>query len=259
MGSYAQLEISGYPVFPQKSYVYPIIMTLLKESDKKVYERSVSERNPLVWGKSEEGEGKKRELAYEYSIKAKYAAHRLDIMRFTLARAREEFHGAVDSIIDDLQNGGICLDLWWMEEDKKISFIAEYTFDKWAHTFREVIEKGITSWSDKGKELMESSPLIKLVLNNEEEFQYGFPMSDIRYFLRAALDLVDPESNIVLDITELVHAGYYEGTEELSRIASYAFSSEYLTSSTIIVLTEGATDTHALKKTLVLLYPHLSR
>jgi hypothetical protein len=248
MGSYTDLEIAGYPVWTQKSYVDPVIMTLFRETDKRIYKRRVSERNPLVWGVLK---NKKLETAYEYSIETGLAAHRLDVMGFTLKKAKEQFEQDVSRIKDKTEAES--------ENSKESAFLSKYTFNKWAKTFRALMEAGITRWHEGHGDGLEAAPLIRFIFDeHEEEFYLGFPISDVRYFIRAALALVDPGEKLVLDLTELIHAGYYDGSEQLTKIAGAEFSSAYIASSTIIVLTEGSSDANALRQTLSLLYPHLT-
>ena len=56
------------------------------------------------------------------------------------------------------------------------------------------------------------------------------------------------EADVVQDITDLVYAGYYEPTDDVCHIALEDLIGDYATSSKIIVLTEGSTDTEILKK-----------
>lgn len=50
MGSYAELSIGEYPLISTKSYALPEALTIFRETDKRVFDRMLSERNPLVWG-----------------------------------------------------------------------------------------------------------------------------------------------------------------------------------------------------------------
>ena len=58
-------------------------------------------------------------------------------------------------------------------------------------------------------------------------------------------------------MTEVFSNGYYTIDDDVCQIALESFIGDYATSSKIIVLTEGSTDTEILKKSLRLLYPHL--
>lgn len=257
MGSYSSLEICGYPLWSTQYGVEPMIMTIFRESDKQIFERRIADRNPLVWGVDNEA-GDDTETVYQYSICVEHAAQRLDIMGFTLDKAREQFDEGVKARIDDIASELSVPEILRLEREKEARLLSQYTFEKWMDTFRQVIKRKLTKRTNEN-EREEGSPLISFVLDNDYgDFYHGFPICDIRYFLRAVLEIADYKDNVVLDITDLVDGGYYTSTEELTRIALAEFSEQYVASSTIIVLTEGSTDEEVLSQTLSLLYPHLS-
>ena len=230
-------------------------MTLFRESDKTKYERRIDTRNPLIWGiyGSDKDE---TEVSYIYSICAEHAIQRLNVMGFTLSKAKEQFDEGLQRIIGDITDLILPgpLENWYEEEAR---FLSQYTFEKWMDTFSQVIRRKLTKWTNEN-ENEEASQLIRFVLDNDGDFLFGFPPTDIRYFLRAVLELVDPSDSIILDITELVDSGDFTGEEELAKDAISGFSEEFVASSTILILTEGSTDKEVLSQTLSLLYPHLS-
>jgi len=256
MGSYSYLEIGGYPLWSTKYGVDPAIMTLFRESDKKIYERRIADRNRLIWGVDTQA-GDDTETVYEYSICAEHAAQRLDVMGFTLSKAKEQFDMGVKARVDDIAVDLLVPEILRVERGKEARLLSQYNFVKWMDTFRLLVEKRLVPWMNSSEE-RKLSPLLRYVLDIDGGFYHGFPVSDIRYFLRAVLEIFDSTDKVVLDITELVRAGEYEDTEELSKIVIAEFSEQYVASSAIIVLTEGATDTRILSETLSLLYPHLS-
>lgn len=256
MGSYSYLEISSYPLWSTKYDVDPIIMTLFRESDKKIYERRIADRNPLIWGVDTQA-GDDTETVYEYSICTEHAAQRLDTMGFTLSKAKEQFDMGVKARVDDIAVDLLVPEILRVEREKEARLLSQYNFVKWMDTFRLLVEKKLVPWMNSS-EKRKLSPLLRYVLDIDVGFYHGFPISDIRYFLRAVLEIFDSTDKVVLDITDLVDAGEYTGTEELSKIAIAEFSEQYVASSTIIVLTEGSTDKEVLSQTLSLLYPHLS-
>ncbi len=78
MGTYCELYVDNHPVLSSKSNAVDVVMTLFREEDKKVYERKVSERNPLHWGHLEDdGEV---ETVYEYSNTVAIIIDRLEVM-----------------------------------------------------------------------------------------------------------------------------------------------------------------------------------
>jgi HEPN superfamily Toprim-like protein len=89
MGTYTELTVAGYPLLTSKSAVIPEVMTMFRESDRHVFVRHLSERNPLVWGSYDGAD--ETEPVIEYSCETRCVIDRLNIMGFTLARVREEF------------------------------------------------------------------------------------------------------------------------------------------------------------------------
>src|SRR5208282_3383671 len=91
MGSYAELYIAGYPLVSSKSYVIPEVMTVFRETDKRIFTSKISDRNPLVWGELDSPEDDGTETTIQYVCPIRNAIYRLNVMGFTLRRAREEF------------------------------------------------------------------------------------------------------------------------------------------------------------------------
>src|SRR5690242_981366 len=102
MGSYTELSTGGYPLITSKSAVVDEVMTIFRETDRRVFVRHVSERNPLVLGRNEGDDYS--ETATEYSCDAQCAIDRLNVMGFTLQRAREEFEHAREHEIRDCES-----------------------------------------------------------------------------------------------------------------------------------------------------------
>ena len=243
MGSYSSLEVKEYPIFSTKYTVDPKVMTVFREGDKKIYTRRIADRNPLVWGNIDDNS---IETAYVYSTTVEYAKQRLEVMGFTLEKAKGEFNSGLQDILDDVKNEYPAenddkenVRFLHSERKKELALLSRYTFEKWTRTFRTIIESKIAPWI-KNEEKQRYSPLIRLVLDEDDShFYHGFPFTDIRYFLRAVLEIVDNKNSLILDITELVDAGEYNGNEELCKLMMEDFSEQYVASSPIIVLTEG--------------------
>ena len=84
MGSYTELTVAGYPLITSKGAVIPEVMTVFRETDRRVFTRRVSERNPLVWG-TPDPDNQEIATAIEYSCMTHQAIHRLDVMGFSFA------------------------------------------------------------------------------------------------------------------------------------------------------------------------------
>jgi peptide subunit release factor 1 (eRF1) len=89
MGTYTQLYVADYPTLSTKSYVDSVVMTIFRESDKRVFERRVSERNQYTWGHLEDkGE---IEVVHEYSNTVDNIIQRLNVMGFSLNFIERDF------------------------------------------------------------------------------------------------------------------------------------------------------------------------
>ena len=93
MGSYTELTVAGYPLVTSKSEVVPEVVTIFRETDRRVFTRRVSDRNPLVWG-APDPDNQEIETAIEYSCPAHQAIDRLDVMGFSIRRVRESFEAS---------------------------------------------------------------------------------------------------------------------------------------------------------------------
>ena len=89
MGSYTDLTVADYPVVSSKSEVVREVMTIFRESDRRVFKRRIDERNRLVYGDSEPDH--ELEDVIEYSCAASVVIERLNVMGFSINRARREY------------------------------------------------------------------------------------------------------------------------------------------------------------------------
>lgn len=257
MGSYADLQIAGYPFLCSKSFVDDTLMTLFDECDRRVYQRRLADGNPLSF--SIDSDEDQVETAYEYQLNAEAAKDRLEILGFSIDRAKSAFQERIGAFLQELDDDGVVLGLSWIEdEDEKRDFLAEYTFDRWGNGIRRFLESKLDSirWNQEVAEKLDA--VLRLVAGaEEEEFLYGFPRCDPRLFMRAVLEVTEAKSPVVLDFTELVAGGYYEGDEKLSNLARSSIRQEFVATTRTVVLTEGTTDAEFLSKSLQVLYPHL--
>lgn len=250
-----------------KSTVDPTVMTMFGNDDRKVYVRKRSEANPLVWGEIDDDE---EETAYEYRSTAREIAERLDVMGFTLREAEEQFLNGAEYLAE--------MEVRWYEmlvsqrdatEDdaterplgvvRYVEFMRGLEFDAWIDAVREVLESGPNM---QGGE--ESADRVLAYVQGEyglgSDNLFGFPNAeevDLRIVVRALLEAVDSETEVVLDYTDLVGGGWYSEDDDVRELAMQDLRNEYVVSEKLIVLTEGSTDAEVLKKTLEVRYPHL--
>jgi hypothetical protein len=259
MSSYGHLEIAGYLLTQERNYIDPLLMTMFQDSERESRTRLLSERNPMMWGEWEDGEEDTEETAFEYSTTVRIAIQRLEIMGFTLHKAQEEFEAGVSSSIEFYQREQEWHRLFPSEgvdslrdhTETRLRLYRSLTFDIWMRLMEQVIAKRLKQPSPIDEIQF---PYVKLLLWDED---FAFEYSDIRYFLRAILELFEADELLILDYTELVHAGYYSEQDALRDLAIEELSEGFATNQKVVILTEGSTDTLILRRTLDVLYPHL--
>ncbi len=253
MGTYCELYIADYPVFSWKSSVEPVVMTIFRETDKRVFTRSVSQRNPIAWGHLEGASGD-IETAIEYRTTVAAALDRLRVMGYDARHIRREFSEAKAARIDELNQWSEGRDdrLW----DDELALLKESEFDDFLEAYRRLLTSGVST-----HEYLERHPdspaLIRHVVSEEHDILLGFPSSDLRSMIGALLLAMPGAATVVQDITDLVDAGYYAEDDEVCGLALAELNGMYPSTSRVIVLTEGVTDLQVIEGALAVLYPHL--
>lgn len=250
MGSYCELYVNDYPVFSSKSYVDAQLMTVFRESDKRIYTRKRCSRNAITWGDTySEKDGD--ETAVEYRVQASQAIDRLNVMGFTFERAQQDFENARQTWLADYGDE----DEFWLD---KTAALRANGFAEYLGAMKTILASG-TSTHFYLEEHPEASDFVRLILDDVPDGYYlGFLYGDALSLLRTILHLAPPESYVVQDITEVVQAGYYDEDDEVCRQSLEALTRDYPANAKVIVLTEGTTDSEVLSKSLQLLYPHLA-
>jgi len=256
MGSITDLTIDGYPVLETKSSVVDEVMTIFRESDKRVLVRKISDRNSLVWGEPDPGDKEIQETAVVYRCETAKVIDRLNIMGFTMRRVQKDFEKIRKSEIDKFASWASEGEPDWFWKDWE--FYKKLTFEDYSKALQEVLTKGLRSWSIDNEAKATLDPVIRHIIEDNEDFLFGFFCSDIRSFLRLACELVPPTSEVVQDITELISAGYYSEDELVCQNSINALTAGHPENSLRIILTEGSMDAEILRESLSLLYPHLS-
>lgn len=257
MGSYSDLSVDGYPLLQTKSEVVPEVMTIFRETDRRVSTRATAERNELVGGEVDSEDGCKTEAGIVYSCETRKVIDRLDVMGFTLRRAHEDFEALRKSKIEEFDS--------WAEDGEELAwfqdeweFLKGLTFDDYASGLREVMTQRLQPFPLGNPNSEDRSPIIKYILGENDERLLGYFCSDIRSLLRLACELVAPDTHVVQDITELVSGGYYGDSEPVCANLTRSLTAGHPENSLRIILTEGSTDSRLLRDALDLLYPHLS-
>lgn len=254
MGTYTEFSVAGYPLINSKSAAVPEAMTVFRESDKRVFTRRLGDRSPLVWGDAYAKEANEVETATVYVCSTEAVIARLEVMGFTLNRARRDFESGRQAELATYQEWA--KDELWLAD--KVKLIESITFDAYLGALRQVLAEGLRPKPFDDHEKPGLSAVVRYLLDDNDDYLFGFFASDIRCLIRAACEAAPRASEVTQDITDLVDGGYYAPEEPVCQHSIDSLIIGHLQNSNRIVLTEGSTDTQVLKASLRLLYPHLS-
>jgi|GEM_PF-2969301 hypothetical protein len=222
MGTYTELTVAEYPLVSSKSEVVPELMTVFRESDRRVFTRRLSDRNPLVWGKPEVGDDQETETAIEYSCETRKVIDRLEVMGFGFRRVRRDFEAGRQFELDKYSAWAEDNDSNWFADQWE--FMKALTFDGYVRALTTVIANGLrpVPFGDRKKEGLD--PAVKYILDDNDDYVLGFIGGDLRLLLRLACEVVEPDTCVVQDITALVEAGYYGSEEPVCEHATRALT-----------------------------------
>jgi hypothetical protein len=255
MGSYGHILVGRYVAESFKSQVPPEILSLFDDTERlDLYGRTeyFDNRDTMcdrlfeltTLKDSEDGE------YVCYAAPVGRLKDRLDILGFTARQTRECFEEGEEARLDP-----------WYEAENPPQAPPRLGF----HPKRETFEKWIASC----KQLDPQATVVDLQRLEEPDVRYPpglrsvvswlydtWQTTDIRWLIRALLELCDEDETVLLDITDLILGGYYED-DPLCEYAWYDIINEAPRDQRMVLLTEGSTDQRALQESFGLLYPHL--
>jgi hypothetical protein len=235
MGSYASLTLGNFQFDLYKSYIKPEIMTLFRVSDKRK-EMQLQE------------DGEER-FTYKYVNTIRYIKLRLNIMGFTLEKAKDEFIS---------NNNNKRPYFHWADENETCE-IYDFTFEDWLEAMENIIKSSVAVWDQmdflRDNKQDNTAEYFILDEHNERNSLYGFISSDFRFVLRGIIELFQDDDLCNLDYTDLVGAGYYGESDEICKNSLEDLSQKSLANQKIIILTEGSTDIAIIQQTMRVLYP----
>lgn len=257
MGTYTDFSVADYPLINSKSAVVPEAMTVFRESDKRVFSRKLGDRNQLVWGDVYADEADKVETATVYVCSTDSVIARLEVMGFTINRVRRDFESGRQGELAMYQEWATDKpDTPWLAD--KVKLIESLSFDEYLGALRQVLLEGLRPKPFDDDEKPGLSAAVRHILDDNDDYLFGFFASDIRCLIRAACEVAPKPSVVIQDITDLINGGYYAPEEPICQQSIDSLMLGHIENSNRIVLTEGSTDTKVLKASLRLLYPHLS-
>jgi len=236
MGTYTELTIDRYSLIESKSAVVPEVMTLFRETDRRKYQQ------PVVGAPDE------LETVVEYSCETDKVIERLNVMGFTLRRAREEYEEGRRAEIQQYEE-----DADWTPDD--LDVVKGMDFDTYMASFQTIMRKGLHGYRDEDKSGLD--PVGNYILKQHDESLFGYFCSDVRLLVRMACHLAPKGSRVVQDISQLIYSGYYGEDDPVCENATKELTARHPENSSRIIITEGSIDVHVLKDGLSLLYPHL--
>src|SRR5205823_3376331 len=92
------------------------------------------------------------------------------------------------------------------------NFFKALSFEAYVSAFRAVLNKGRGEWRND---------LHRYIRLEHNIYPSGFFCSDVRSLIRLACEVIDPKSEVVQDITDLVRAGRYAEDEPVCEIATH--------------------------------------
>jgi hypothetical protein len=207
------------------------------------------ERDRRVYGKRNLNSNRAR---YEYAVSAAEMRDRLDVLGFTARRAEREFYQGLHEEIERQEE--MNADYSFMYDDS-LPFLQTLTFETWKDAISSIVCMGSPSRSGIGS--LSDSPSVRQIMS-ESDGTFHYYGSDYRNFIRAFLEPIESTLEIVLDLTAVTHAGYYDEVQPVASDAREAMLAAHPVVEPIVILTEGSSDTRIIKSSLDVMYPHLA-
>jgi hypothetical protein len=236
VGSWSSLKIAGVDVFHWKSEVDPTFLFLFTSND--IIDRSADGPfyDPFP------------PPTFVLQSTVRVLAERLDALGIAADHLEDCLQHAIGEELPFLDR--IAVEPWnetWFEDEAEAADLRSMTMDVWLQRIRITLATPATfphSWRDNTR--------VKDLVDMWELF-------DPRWLLRALLEACDPNSDVLLDLTELEFDGYLDKrTFEPQRAATAMFRSAIASGTPAVVLTEGTTDVEFLRTAVELRRPHLA-
>lgn len=253
MGSYCELYLGGYQIDTTKSYIHPFWSCIFKERDR------ISRQVHFSGYYTEALFDTDMVPTNEYSATVETVKMRLELLGYTLAKTKARYSSRIKEKIEEAEESFADYPTDYLIIDlKHLKQLQNGGFDYWVSMAEEVMFKRKVQYWDIERGEGKEDDICIWALDSYENTYLRFPEESYGYFLRATLEAADNNTNLVLDITSLVHAGYYEEDEPVCENTAKSHINSTVEFEKIILLTEGSTDSAILSDTLNLLYPELA-
>jgi hypothetical protein len=235
MGSSCDVSIDGFSFWGSKSYVDDATLSIFHERDRQ--KRKM--RRPQYGAR-------KLERVVVYAVTAGAMRERLDALGYTMAHAKTNYARGLSEEYETYLGGG------WTRADRKR--VKDWTFDRWCAAIARLAPQGFQSWNAAN---FAADPDAERVADDMHN-GLGAYFSDPRYLLRGLLAALPGAHEVILDVTDLIDAGYYEKDEAICDEARRGWAHEHSLYGSILLLTEGKTDTRILRAAFEAIAPHLA-
>lgn len=252
MGTYTALSVDGYEIYSSKSMVEPLLMTVFTEADRRIRTPGSDDEGVAAgpWRSRPQGDRRDAVLDHGYVAVVRHVRDRLEVMGFTLRRARADYEAGRAAQIEERRR---FLEGYDGSSDgirDELRLLEEMTFDAWLAGFRWAKERGAHAvWEDAIPEDLKGYAIpsadapkhIRFMLEDDQVFGAGFNRfyaSDPRLFLRAVLETCGSDALVEQDISELVHGQYYEEDEPVATRSREQLTIDFPVNARIVVLTE---------------------
>jgi hypothetical protein len=250
MGSYCVLTLNDYEIDQSKTYISKFWSCFFNEDDK----RSRSVPYDLYYTKPITDNDEVP--TFEYAASVETMRLRLEIMGYTLDKVKSKYAEGLANALQTRQEYNDELSTTIGDNDEKhLNTLMNGGFYYWLTLIKYIFDNKITNYSDNLEQQEDIYHFILDYNDIDEDLYLGYPNIGIGYFLRAALEAVEPCSELILDITSVVSSGYYKEEEPVCASTAQMHLDSILPFQKIIILTEGASDSKILSKALKLLYP----
>lgn len=252
MSSYATLTIGDFPVATTKDEVDPTIMMLFDVGDKQLFTFASDDYDPF--------------LSAKYVASLKVIRDRLEHMGFTRKAIECHFERGLADHVKQLNSK--LQERIWVEYivdilQREIDLVSKLNFQEWIYAFRYIIENKLEP--DRVYGPYENSdvkrdhpPLACYLLGAAGGDCIWFPSNDFRVLMRAATEVTGTAVDVTYDLTDLVCGDCALPEDDYCLWARQQMLDDIQIEQKTIVLTEGNSDSWAIRRSLKLFYPHLA-
>ena len=200
MGTYTDFSVAGYSLIDSKSSAISEVMTIFRESDKRIFERRLNYGDPFVCDHAHPDEANEFETVTEYACSTNSAMDRLDVMGFTIERARREYELERNAEIAKYQEWakGESDPPWFA---KKVTLLSALSFTVYLDALTQVVAQKLRTYPFDDDKLPGLTEAIRYILEQNDDYLYGFFAPDTRCFIRVVCEVAAKPSEVIQDIS----------------------------------------------------------